>query len=252
MSEFDGGGFSFGDFSPSFSVPEVPSLSMPDAPSVAGYENMTRAMPPTSGGEVLGLPGVTGQGGNSWMDALSGVGSRLGGAASAALPWVKLGATGAGIWGGVEAGNRASEQADIMKRAQERTAAASGPAVSAASALVPAGTSAVMGGPLPPQLETQAAQYERDLRARLQDFYAKAGIETTGEQEQEAAIQSLVAAYRQQLAQGVLNSGLDASRTAIGGEGNLINSTRAEGNTLNSAIQNANQAAAQLLGSGAT
>lgn len=255
MGLFDGGdgGFSFEGFSPSFPVPDIQGPSIPEIPT-AGYENMTHAMPPVAGGEVLGLPAGMGGGGggpSSWMDTMSNIGSKIGGAASGALPFVKLGLGGLGAYEGIQAGNRASEQSDIMRKAQERTSAAAAPAVSAAAALVPAGTQGVLGGPLPPQLETQAQQYERDLRARLADFYAKAGIESTGQEEQEAAIQSLVASYRQQLAQGILNSGLDASKTGIGGESNLISSAQREGGTLSSAMLSANQAMGQLLGSGA-
>lgn len=227
----DLGGFGGGDAMPGVSIP---NLSGPPAPV---------------SNDFMGFGG--GDKGGSWMDALSGAGSKIGGFASGALPFVKLGVAGMGAYEGVQAGKRASEQNDIMRTAQERTSAAAAPAVSAASALVPAGASAVMGGALPPHLETQAQQYERDLRARLADFYARAGIESSGQEEQEAAITSLVASYRQQLAQGILNSGLDASKTAIGGESNLISSASKEGGTLSSAMLSANQAMGQLLGSGA-
>ena len=112
----------------------------------------------------------------------------------------------------------------------------------------------MMGGPLPEGLEAQARQYEDQLRAEVNNYLAKSGQgASAGAQQWAAYIKDKAAAYRQSLAQGLMQPGSTNLQVATGALGGASSSAaRATGqyqatqNGIGNALESANKALNQI------
>lgn len=238
------GGFSLGGGGTpmNFDLPTMPANPAPIEAAMPG----TVWTPPSmaGGGGREGDPGQPrGGGGDGILDQLAGY-------ASKAMPFMKLGLAGMGAYTGVEAANQAKEQNALLRKSEERTAAAAAPASAAAARLLPAGTDALLGGALPPELEAQVSQWEQDTRMRFRTMAAHMGIDvSTMEGQVEAWIEEQKPLMRAQLAQQLMGAGGAAASTAISGNSSVAGTAGRQGSELSAAMGGANQALNALMAS---
>ena len=204
--------------------------------------------------DVMQLPGAADaiQAGTGGADSLGGVGSMLSGLsglAKDALPFLQLGTQGLGMYSGIRGMQTAGQQANLLKSAQHTQQQAAAPLLAAGQSLTPAGTQAVMGGPLPPQLESVVNAWTQGHIAQMRQQFASMGIQDSGMiQEAEAAITQSAQLLRAQLAQGLLQSGEQAALGAAQAVTPLEGSAANQQTQIASAIQAANAALSQMLG----
>jgi hypothetical protein len=164
-------------------------------------------------------------GGGSWWEPLRGA---LGTAEQVARQVAPVAQLGLGVLGGItgiQAMRQAAEQTRIARQAQQRMSEAAQPAVAAAQQLTPAGAAAVLGGALPPGLEAQVEQWKNDMRARLRQHAANAGLDDSTQLAQwEGLIDLQAQQLRQSLAQSLLAGGLEAVGAATGPESRVLTS----------------------------
>src|SRR5262245_50029692 len=226
-----GGGFDVGGAASDFGA----NVGQPGSVPISSYlPSVGAAMDPTA---MSGTPG-----GGSFFD-------QLGGYVKQALPFVKLGSEGLGAYAGIRGMMNAGQQQQFLTSAQRTAQQAGAPALAAGQAIVPAATQAVLGGPLPPQLEATVNNWKNNWRQQLRNYYARAGIsDSTMSAQIEATIEAQAQELRAQLAQGMLQSGIGALNPAlqsaqIGGQ-----LAQREGDTVTQAITAANQSLQRLLG----
>lgn len=223
------------------------------------------------GGQVFDIPGLsgslpniematpgieaatagTGAGGN-WLSNLGGqIGTAfqnnplqaLGSAAG-------LGLTGMGIYGGIKGQQQAADQYKLLQKAQQFQQNAAQPSVAAGSALTQAGEQAMLGGPLPPQLESQVQQWGESARARLRDYFSKAGITDSSMMAQmESWIDEQMSNMREQMAGQLLGGGNASTATGLGGANSLAGTSSAQQFGQNNLMAQAQASLAQLTGS---
>ncbi len=206
--------------------------------------------PTVGGGDMAGYYGsswapmssVPGGGGGSWLDTLSGY-------ANQAMPFLRLGTQGLGAFAGIEGMMQAGRQNKYMQQAQKTAQQAAAPALAAQQALLPAGTSAMLGGALPPGLEAQVNQWANGAKAQARQYYAHAGIQdSTMMAEMDAYIDQLAQGMRAQYAQGLLTGGFQAGQGAVSAAGLGGQLAGLGEGAANQAVQQANQALYRVLG----
>lgn len=162
---------------------------------------------------ALGLSGGGGGGDKSWMSSFFGDKSGL----DIVNSLGKLGITGLGAAAGIQGMQTGAQQMEILKRQQRNQERMAAPASAAGAALTGAGSSALQGGPLPPQLETQVQAFADDLRSKYRQYLASIGMsDSSAAAEFEGVINQQTAAYREQLAQQLYSGGLQGITTALG------------------------------------
>lgn len=173
----------------------------------------------------------------------------LAGYAKQALPFLQLGSQGLGAYTGIQGMLEAGRQNKNLQAAQNTAQGVAAPALAAGQQLIPAGTQALLGGQLPPALESTVNQWMNNWRTQIRQFAARSGIDaSTMLAQYEGLIQSQAQELRAQLAQGLLSAGTGALQPAIQGAqvgGQLAGHQQ---DAVTSAITAANQALARLMG----
>lgn len=232
ISDFFGGGGGGG-----VTAPEVPTTS---AQALSGVGVGATPTPDVGAGSG---------GGGFWSSLGSGL-SDLGGIAKSALPIAQLGATGMGIYGGIQNMRQGSEQMDILKRQQRQQEALAAPASAAGAALTGAGSQALLGGALPPAQEKMVEQYAEQIRQQYQQYLANIGMQDSSAAAQmESFVQQQVAAYRTQLANSLYGAGLQGIGTALGPSSAVSQTAAGIAGGSQQQVAGANSALAKLLGS---
>lgn len=245
MADDFGGGF--GDFGLSEfagGLTDLPigglpsSMPLPDF-SGAGNFDVGTSLPPSWMGADVGAPG----GGDG--------GSPISGFIRDAMPFVgnalRLGVGGLGAYAGIQGLNRAGQQQGVLDRAQRTSEAAAAPGVAAAGKLIPAGTAALMGGPLPPELEAQVNTFINNAKMRARQTLAKMGLTNSDAAAQmDTWIDQQAAELRSKLAAGLLSSGTGAIPPGVTGQAGQLAAN--QGGQINQAIQEANRALFTLMG----
>ena len=192
--------------------------------------------------DPLATVGSAGGGGGGFLDTAAGFAKNL-------APWAGLGLTGMGIASGIKGQQQAADQYKLLQKAQNYQQQTAAPAAAAGAALTSAGSQAVLGGALPPQLEAQVTAWGEQARAQLRQYFAQAGIsDSTMMQQMESWIVEQQNLMRNQLAQGELQSGLAATQTALGPSSALANTAAGEQQALQTNMAAANAAIAALTG----
>lgn len=205
-------------------------------PGEGGASNPFASVGPTAGGAAPG-----GDGGGA------GIGSALSGFAKDALPFLRLGTGVLGAGVGINALNSAGKQQAAMDRAQRTSEAAAAPGVAAAGQLIPAGTQAMLGGPLPPELEAQVNQFVNNARMKARQTLAKMGItDSTAAAQMDSWIDQQAQELRAKLAGGLVSTGAGVIPPGVTGQAGQI-ATQQSG-SINQAIQEAQRAMFNLLG----
>ena len=203
-----------------------------DAPYTSAF---TGSGAPTGGGG--GGASLFG-GGGSLNDVLKGITPALGLATTGA-------SLGAGIYGMTQA---ADQRAQLMKQ-QKQQAALAAPAAQAGGALTAAGSQAMLGGPLPQQLESQVEQFKQNAKMKIRDYLAKAGIsDSTMAQQFDTFIEMQADTLRSQLAQNLLQSGYSGIGAAMGPSGQVSATAQGLMGSTSDTINAANKSIALLMG----
>src|SRR5262245_33724378 len=212
------------------------AVGQPDYVPISSYlPSSTPAADPTAMSGPIG-------GGGGFLGDLSGYAKQV-------LPFLQLGTQGLGAYTGIQGMLQAGKHNQFLTSAQQTAQGAAAPALAAGQQLIPAGTSALMGGNLPPGLEATVNNWKNSWRQQLRNYYAKAGItDSTMMAQVEAQIEEQAQMLRAQLAQGMISSGTSALQPAL--QGAQIGGSLAErsGDTTTAAIAAANQALSRLLG----
>lgn len=191
--------------------------------------------------------------GGGFLSGLGGLGgfmSGIGDVARTVAPIAGLASTGLGMYGGIQGMLQGAEQQKMMKQAQKQQQQIAAPASAAGAALTGAGQQAMMGGPLPSQLEALAASREAELRNQIRSYFAHAGIQdSTMMAEYEGWIKQQTDLYRAQLAQNLLQSGYQGIQTASGANQPIMSSAMGQMGQTEKSLAGANQAIAMLTGS---
>jgi hypothetical protein len=173
-----------------------------------------------TGSNLGGAPMPKGSAGaDSWWNSLFGGGSGGGSSLNDILGLVGKGAgIGSSILGGV-AGiqnmNRGAQQQRIANRAEGQLSQLGSQTAASALPLVSAGSSAMLGGALPPELESAVQDWKRKAIADMNSRLASMGItNSTAQQEQLSAIEAQEQALRAQYASGLYSSGLQGVQGA--------------------------------------
>lgn len=191
-----------------------------------------------------------GGGGAGFGDWLSKIGSGIGSVAKAALPVAQLGATGMGIFGGINQMQQGAQQMDILKQQQRQQQRMAEPASQAGAALTGAGQQALLGGQLPPQLETMVQQRADQLRTQYRQYLASQGMtDSSAAVQMEGWIQQEVAKYRQELAESLYGQGLAGIGTALGPSSTVSQTAMGIAGGSQESLGQASSALARLLGS---
>lgn len=233
MADFDFGG-ALGDFGGDFGggIGTLPDLGL-TAPNLAT----------TIGDAGSGFRDLAGFTGDTKPD---GAGFNLGKIAEGALPFVKAGIGAGGLYAGIKGLDYAGQQQKVLQEAEKTSAAAAAPGIAAAQQLIPAGTSAVLGGPLPPALEAQVEQFKANEKAKARQALAHMGFtDSTALQQMDAWIDMQADQLRAQLASGLLGAGVGAVPGGVAGQAGQIAGQQA--GSVTGAVTAANQALSQLL-----
>lgn len=218
----------------SSSIPDIP---LPDFSAAAGANFFPGETPGTYG---AGAPGPgDGSGG--------GIFGNLSGFAKDALPFLRLGTGVLGAGVGFSALNQAGKQQALLSNAQKTSAAAAAPGVAAAGELIPAGTKALMGGPLPPELEAIVNNFINSEKTKARQTLAKMGLTSSDAATQmDAWIEQQALELRAKLAGGLLQSGTGAIPPGVTGQAGPLASQQTT--SINTAVQEAQRAMFNLLG----
>lgn len=217
-------------------------------PSLYGGE--TASLPgSTTGFDTSGIPALTtttptaGAGGDWFSSLMSGLGT----AARGAGPVLGLGTAGLGLYSGIKGMQEAANLKEQNQESIQTQRQAANTALGSGQTLTNAGTSAMMGGPLPEGLEADAQQWEDSYRAQVRNYLAKAGMTTSSAMTQwEPYIKQQAAIYRQQLAAGLIQPGQNALNIASGSAARAVGSNQATQTGIGGALEAANRALASL------
>lgn len=199
---------------------------------------------PSSGAAVdpTAFSGAMGGGGGGFLSDLSGYAKQV-------LPLLQLGTQGLGAYTGIRGMLEGQQQQGYLNQAQKTAQQAAAPALAAGQQLIPAGTQALMGGQLPPALESTVNQWMNNWRTQIRQFAARSGIDaSTMLAQYEGMIQEQAQQLRAQLAQGMIQSGTGALQPALQGAQIGGNLATHQGDAVTAALTAANQALARLMG----
>lgn len=162
-----------------------------------------------------------GGGGTDWSSIARGATGGLGALGNI----LGLGVSGLGMANAVKAMQQGGQQQKVMREAQQQAQQVARPAAQAGASLTAAGEQAMLGGPLPGQMEQMVQKWKNESRARIQQYLAKSGIsDSTMAAQFESWIDQNEGLYRQQLANTLLEGGYRGVQTAtqpIGMSGNM-------------------------------
>jgi hypothetical protein len=195
------------------------------------------------------LSPVTGSqaGGGAWSDIMNSIGS----VSRMAAPIIGLGTAGLGLYSGIKGMKEAANIREQNEEALQTQRSAAQTALGSGQQLTTAGTSALMGGPLPGGLEEQAKQYEDALRAQVRNYLAKTGNATSSAGLQwDNYIRQQSAIYRSQLAQGLIQPGQGALNIASGAASRAVGQNQATQTGLGQVLESANRALASMQAAG--
>jgi len=204
-----------------------------DAPYTSAFTGTGAPTPPAGAGSGGGFLG-----GGGLNDVLTGIG-----------PALRLATTGAGIGSSIYGLTQAAGQRKQLEQQQKQQAATAAPAAAAGQQLTSAGSQALLGGPLPAQLESQVDQFKANARMKIRDYLAKAGItDSTMAQQFDTFIDMQAQTLRSQLAQNLLQSGYSGIGAAMGPSGQVSATAQGLMGGTTDAITAANKSIALLLG----
>jgi hypothetical protein len=203
-----------------------PSFSLADVPTSPGNQDWMNSLGTGLGTYGQGVPRFNEfqnnlqtptqpaeGGGVDWGSIGRGAAGGLGALGSV----LGLGVSGLGMANAVRAMQQGGQQQKILKQAQEQAQQVAAPAAQAGANLTRAGEQAMLGGPLPGQMEQMVQKWRAESRARIQQYLAKSGIsDSTMAQQFESWIDQNEGMYRQQLAQSLLQGGYTGISTATG------------------------------------
>ncbi len=200
----------------------------------------------TPGGGAGGFLGSLASGAGDWFGSLVNNPQNLLGTLGKVG---QLGATGMGIASSIEGQKQAAQQVAMQKQAQQRLSAAAAPAVAAGGQLTPAGSQALQGGALPPELEAQVQQWKQRAIAEMNDRLAKMGItDSTMQQQYLMYIDQQEQIQRGQLAGQLYSGGLQGIQTGTGPESAVLSSATGQAARDQGALANASQNIFRLMG----
>lgn len=207
---------------------------------------------PTTSAEAL-----SGVGFGTAPDVSAGTGAGGGGFSMGGLndvlkgitPALGLATTGASLGAGIYGMTQAAAQRHQLEQQQKQQAALAAPAAAAGGQLTSAGTQAMLGGPLPQQLESQVEQFKQNAKMKIRDYLAKAGItDSTMATQFDTFIEAQAQSLRSQLAQNLLQSGYSGIGAAMGPSGQVSATAQGLMGSTTDTINAANKSIALLLG----
>jgi hypothetical protein len=183
--------------------------------STPGFSGL--ADPSASIGSVGGLNAGYGGGGGDWFSNLFGSGgsnlnSILGGVNNLA----KLGVTGLGAASAIQGMGQGATQNKMALQSERGLRGIGTEFQQSALPLMTAGSSAMLGGSLPPGLQQQVEDYKRTAKGQLRDYYARNGIadsDTLARAEAEVDNRALM--LQEQLAAQLYQSGTAGMTGAV-------------------------------------
>jgi hypothetical protein len=138
----------------------------------------------------------------------------------------------------------------MQKHAQKGLERAAAPAIAAGGTLTTAGSTALMGGALPPALEAQVQQWKQRAIAEMNDRLAKMGItDSTMQQQFLSYIEQQEQIHRGELASQLYSGGLQGISTGTKPESDVLASATGQAARDNSALANASANIFKMLGS---
>lgn len=165
----------------------------------------------------------------------------------------KAAGTGAGllnIVNAAKAGSQASRAQGQVNAARQSVFNTARPASESAAALIPAGTTAVLGGPLPPGLQAEADFFRSDALQRLNGTFAHLGItDSTMMQSLRNQVEQQYIILKERLGSQLLSSGgtllTQSAQPLIG----VAQNAQTQTSEADRAISASTEALATLLGS---
>jgi hypothetical protein len=240
MADFELGGFSLGGGD----TPDIGS-SIPGAGLNFGGNSGSLGVPDWLSSFNSGAG--SGGGDSSWLGSftsgLDKVMSPISSVAKSISPILGLGASGLGIANSVNAMKQAGQNQQMQKQAMGTERDISRAALPAATNLVNAGSTAMLGGPLPSGIQAQVDDFKRKSMAEINQYLSHAGIADSTMMEQwKMYVDQQATLYGQQLSQGLYGQGLQG--LGVAGQGaNALASTSSNLNAnVPSSIQEANKA----------
>lgn len=195
---------------------------------------------------------------NIWSGVKGGFGA-LGDVAKTALPIAQLGATGYGIYGGVQAAGQLAERTKMAKRAAEMQERASGEAMAAGQPAREFATTEfarAAAGQVDPAIQSQINLWAQGAKQQAMDYLARAGIaDSSTAQTWLAWIDQQAQAMKSEALQRQQGLAIQATSAAAGAFGTAGSVAGAEGagareqqRGLQALIDQANEQLAKLAG----
>src|ERR1043166_1648917 len=209
MADFDLGGFSLGGGD----TPDIGS-SIPGAGLNFGGNSGSLGVPDWLQNFSSGAPNDT-----SWLSSftsgLDKVMSPISSVAKSVAPILGVGSSALGIANSVNTMKGAGQTQQAQKQAMGTERDISRAALPAATNLVNAGSTAMLGGPLPSGIQAQVDDFKRKGMAEVNAYLSHAGIaDSTMMAQWQMYIDQQATLYGQQLAQGLYGQGLQGLNTA--------------------------------------
>jgi len=211
-----------------------------------GISSVQADAPYTSAFTGSGVPSSGAGGGGA---SLFGGGGSLNDVLKGITPALGLATTGASLGAGIYGMTQAADQRAQLVKQQKQQAALAAPAAQAGGALTAAGSQAMLGGPLPQQLESQVEQFKQNAKMKIRDYLAKAGIsDSTMATQFDTFIEMQADTLRSQLAQNLLQSGYSGIGAAMGPSGQVSATAQGLMGSTSDTINAANKSIALLMG----
>jgi hypothetical protein len=229
---------------------DAPVWAPPTATSAPGGGSWWDSLFGDKQAPAVPAEGAAPAGTGNWFDTIMGGISKTGGVLKAADPLLRLGATGLGAVSSIQNMRRGAQENKTASELRGDVRRFATPMAEQGSALATAGSSALLGGPLPAGLQAQVDQYRQALLAKLRDQYARAGIDVTTMMPQaEAYANQQAMAFAAQLAANLYASGNQGVQAGTGSLGNLAAAATGQSNQAQSAAANASQNIFRILAS---
>jgi hypothetical protein len=196
------------------------------------------------------MPGNNNNGGDWFSNISKGLDKYMtpvAGLAKAISPLVGLGTAGAGIGNAIMGMQQGRQGQQAVQQAMGTERDISRAALPAATNLVNAGSTAMLGGPLTPGIQAQVDDFKRRSKAEINSYLSHAGIaDSTMMAQWDMYIEQQATLYGQQLSQNLYGQGLTGLGVAGQGASALSGSAAAYGQNVPQSIYGANQALARL------
>ncbi len=159
-----------------------------------------------------------------------------------------LGAGALGAWNAWKQSQNSGKQQGVVERSQRQMEGMGAAGAGAATTLIPAGSAAMLGGPLPPGLQAEADMWKADAQQRVRSYAAKAGIsDSTMMATMENQIDMQYNILKQKLSESLLTAGTAAEAGAMGPLSGAANTAQAQLNSADAAIAAAYKSLAMLM-----